>query len=252
MCVSARGSLISFFTNLFSCAALVKFGNQNLYFYNLVFASILMFVSLMQLVDYGMWIDLECKLGTNKIASIAGPILNHLQPLVIFVITFVILNYSKVGKEFYKNNLKIQEGGVFDHFNIGSKKLNFIKALNIFHVLIIVILLGMYYYKAFTTNPELLCTKVCEVDNTLDWKWYKKITPVWILVFIWHIYIINHISINPRSNYIKLTLIFFYILLFASKYLKSKSGAELWCYIINFAALFLLIAQKSVPENCLY
>ena len=61
MCISARASVVSFFTNLFSCMALIKFGRPELYFYNLVFAGILIFVSLMQIVDFGMWIDLDCK-----------------------------------------------------------------------------------------------------------------------------------------------------------------------------------------------
>jgi hypothetical protein len=106
MCISARASVFSFLTNLFSCGALLKFGRKELYFYNLLFVIVLLFVSLMQIVDLGMWIDLDCKIGTNKIASFLGPILNHLQPLAMFIASYCLLNYTKVGKEFYNNNLK--------------------------------------------------------------------------------------------------------------------------------------------------
>ena len=38
MCISARASIISFFVNLVSCVALVKYGNNNLKFYNTTIA----------------------------------------------------------------------------------------------------------------------------------------------------------------------------------------------------------------------
>ena len=75
---------------------LLKFGRKELYFYNLLIVIVLLFVSLMQIVDFGMWIDLDCKIGTNKIASFFGPILNHLQPLVnVYCYLYVYLITQK-------------------------------------------------------------------------------------------------------------------------------------------------------------
>lgn len=252
MCISARASVGSFFTNLFSCIALLKFGNPELYFYNIVIVLILMFVSLMQIVDFGMWIDLDCKLETNKVASILGPILNHLQPIIMYIIPYVLINYTKVGKEFYKNKLKSQEGTIFDNFNIAKGGFNFIKGLNLIHLLIIIIILGRYFKKAFTTNPEILCTSACNKENTLQWNWYEYTKfggSLLILTVLWNLFIINYLAVNPNSNYVKFTLVFFYILLFASKYFKSSSAPEIWCYVINFGALFILIVQQLAPKN---
>lgn len=251
MCISARASVFSFLTNLFSCGALLKFGRKELYFYNLLSVLVLLFVSLMQIVDLGMWIDLDCKLGTNKIASFFGPILNHLQPLVLFAVSYILLNYTKVGKEFYKNNLKEQEGTYFDHFNIAKGGFNFIKGLNLVYLIIVVLVLGFYFKKAFTTHPNLLCSGTCNKGKNLSWNWYYELDgfPMAIMGFIWNIYIVNHLSVNPKSNYLKMALVFFYGLLFASMYFKRNVTSEIWCFVVNFGALFLLFVQKLAPEN---
>ena len=49
----------------------------------------------------------------------------------MFLIPFVLINYTKVGKEFYKNKIKSQEGTIYDHFNIAKGGFNFIKGLNL-------------------------------------------------------------------------------------------------------------------------
>ena len=250
MCISARASVFSFLTNLFSCGALLKFGRKELYFYNLLFVIVLMFVSLMQLVDLGIWLDLDCKKGTNKIGSFLGPILNHLQPLVLFTATYMLLNYTKVGKEFYTNNLKPQEGTTFDHFNIAEGGINFIKGLNLVYLIVFVLVLGFYFKKAFTTHPHLLCTGTCSIEKTLSWNWFNNVDGFpKIMHVLWNIFIINYLSINPKSNYVKLSLVFFYVLLFASFYFKRNAPSEIWCFVVNFGALFLLIIQKLAPEN---
>ena len=251
MCISARASVFSFLTNLFSCGALLKFGRKELYFYNLLFVIVLIFVSLMQIVDFGMWIDLDCKIGTNKIASFFGPILNHLQPLVMFTASYMLLNYTKVGKEFYENKLKQLEGTTFDHFNIAKGGFNFIKGLNLVYLIIVVLTLGFYFKKAFTTHPELLCTGTCSIEKTLSWNWFNELDgfPMRIMYFLWNIFIINYLSVNPKSNYVKLSFIFFYVLLFGALYFKRNSVSEIWCFVVNFGALFLLLIQKLAPEN---
>ena len=251
MCISARASIFSFLTNLFSCGALLKFGRKELYFYNILIVIILLFVSLMQIVDFGMWIDLDCKLGTNKIASILGPILNNLQPVVMFVASYILLKYTKIGKEFYKNNLKSQEGTKFDHFNITKGGFNLIKGMNLVYVIILVLVLGYYFKKAFSSHPDLLCTGICSEGKTLLWKWYNELDgfPMLIMAVLWNIFIVNYLSINPKSNYLKVSLAFFYVLLFVSKYLKRNAGSEIWCFVVNFGAIFLLLVQKFAPEN---
>lgn len=244
MCISARASLVSFLVNLVSCVALVKYGNSNLKFYNVTIASWLIYVSLMQFVDYGIWIDLDCKTGMNKLATVIGPILNHTQPLALFGIAYFLLNYTKLGREFYNSHLKSQENGLFKHFNIAKGGFNFIKIMNIAYALFLVIALAQYYTLGTSSNPELLCSRVCSYNSSLSWPWNNKNLLLILFTVLWHIFIINSISINPESNYIKFTVALIYILLFLSFYLKNKNAGEFWCYIVNFGGLVLLIVQK--------
>ena len=244
MCISARASIISFLVNLVSCVALVKYGNNELKFYNTTIAIWMVYVSLMQLVDYGMWIDLDCKTGMNKLATILGPVLNHTQPLVIFGIAYFLLNYTSLGREFYNSQLKSQENGLFKHFNIAKGGLNFIKIMNIVYAVLLVIALCQFYIRGSSSNPDLLCSKVCSYNSSLSWSWNNKNLLLIAFTVFWHIFIINSISINPKSNYIKFFVILIYLLLLLSFYLKNKNAGEFWCYIVNFGALVFLIVQK--------
>ena len=248
MCVSARASILSFFTNLVSCLALVKYGNSNLHFYNITIALWMTYVSLMQFIDLGIWVDLDCKKGINKLATILGPLLNHTQPIAFFLIVYLLINKTKVGSDFYKNNLKSQENEIFRHFNIGKGGVNFIKILNILYVLFLIISLIQYYYKGSTSNPELFCSKLFKPNNILSWPWYNKNLLLIAFSILWHIFIINSLSVNPKSSYMKVTIVVIYTLLFLSFYLKNKNAGEFWCYIVNFGAILFLLIQKIFPK----
>jgi hypothetical protein len=123
--------------------------------------------------------------------------------------------------------------------------------MNLVYVIILVLVLGLYFKKAFSSHPDLLCTGICSKEKTLSWNWYYDLDgfPMWIMGAFWHIYIINNLAVNPKSNYLKVSLVFFYILLFLSKYLKSNAASEIWCFVVNFGAIFLLLVQKFAPEN---
>jgi predicted transcriptional regulator with HTH domain len=56
----------------------------------------MMFVGLMQLVDYGAWIDLDCTKGSNRLSSIIGPLLNHIQPLLFLLLAYYYLQSSSI------------------------------------------------------------------------------------------------------------------------------------------------------------
>ena len=176
MCISASASIGAFLTNLISCIALVYFGNKELSHYNYFAASLLIFVSLMQIIDYGIWKDLDCSKGFNRIATIAGPILNFLQPIAAAVIIYAILKYTKAGKELYETKLKKMESGIYKHFSLGSDKLNFLKVVNILYVILLIIALTLFYLKA-NDNPELLCSTVNK-DGNLKWNWYHSKIPL--------------------------------------------------------------------------
>jgi hypothetical protein len=247
MCISARASVISFITNLFSCLALVKFGNANLRFYNYIIATFLIFVSLMQLVDFGIWIDLDCEKGYNKLASAAGVILIFLQPLVI-VMAYSYFKNTKIGEEFYSKNIESKEGSWYDHINLGADGFNSLKIANIIYAVFLVISLGIFFKKALTTNPELLCTT--PIGNNLRWKWFASgILLFTVFQYFYHIVALNVLAINPWSNYIKIALFVFYGMFFGTLIVKKYRISEIWCYLINFSALTLLIIQKIFPKQ---
>ena len=245
MCISLKASVNTFLLGVTSSLALVFFGNQNMLAYNIIVAGIFIFVSLMQLVDLGMWIDLDCSLGTNKLASILGPALNWFQPTAVFLIIYYVFRYTKSGKQLQSiRNNSMSNNSIINHFNIGNNKINFIKILNGIYAIIVVIMLGIFYNKG-SKDPSIFCTKV--LDGHLKWNWYEKFDSSTIMGVIWHITLLNLLSINLSNVFVLFTIGITYIFLFASMAYKSQV-AEIWCYLVNFVPLIMLVLQKVFPS----
>ena len=246
MCISIRASINSFLISTLSSIALIFFGNKELYAYNLIIVGIFIFVSLMQLIDLGMWVDLDCKFGTNKIASILGPALNWFQPTAIFIIIYLVTRYTSAGRKLDNNNNKQslnKKYPILNQFDISSDKFNLIKLLNTVYAIVVVLLLALYYKKAYA-NPSLLCSGV--KDGHLSWNWNTKLNTFYIRI-IWHITLINLLSINFKSPFILFTIGLIYMFLFTSIAYKT-SVAEVWCYLVNCVPLIMLILQKVFPR----
>ncbi len=93
MCISKNLSLVSFTVSIVSSIALLQFGNAP---ENRVISYYMIFVGLMQLVDYGAWIDLKCTKGFNRLSSVLGPLLNHIQPLLFLGLAYYYLQSSSI------------------------------------------------------------------------------------------------------------------------------------------------------------
>lgn len=78
MCWSAEVSLASFGIGALGCAALFLIGTVT----EKILALYLLFVSLMQLVEYGLWSNQTCN-EEHKQVSVLGMTLNLVQPLVL-------------------------------------------------------------------------------------------------------------------------------------------------------------------------
>ena len=89
MCISAEASRNMFLGGVISSVLLMKFGIKKLESYNLFLVIVFLYVILMQVIDYLVWTDLDCKLGRNKIAGILGSFLNYSQPLFVLLIGLV-------------------------------------------------------------------------------------------------------------------------------------------------------------------
>ena len=70
MCISAKVSLNVFSIGVILLLLLNILGNSQYKTHNLYLSFIFIFVILMQIVDYLIWKDIECKTGFNKIAGI--------------------------------------------------------------------------------------------------------------------------------------------------------------------------------------
>ena len=241
MCVSARASINAFLVNLISAISLVYFGNENLKTANTIIAIFSVFTSLMQIVDLGIWLDLDCKSGLNKAASLIGPILTYFQPVAIFFIAFLIINYTKYGRKTQREQLTPLENSnkFFNMFSITSKKLNVGKIINIVTIIILVILLIRYY----SSGSDIMCTELN--GPHIKWGWLSKLKPdVTIFSVLYLITILNFYFIDPKSIYLKITIIGYIVLFLVSRCISKIYTGELWCLTSNMLPLFLLVLQK--------
>ena len=46
-----------------------------------------------------MWKDLKCKNRLNKIASILGPLFNHLQPIILLILGYLYIGEGIIDKK---------------------------------------------------------------------------------------------------------------------------------------------------------
>jgi hypothetical protein len=204
MCFNKEISLQVFVFSIISSLLLIILGNKENIKENYLIAIFFSFVSLMQYVEYLMWKDIECKTGENKFATKIGPLLNHLQPILLYLLIIFVLQK--------KSNM-------------------FISSINIIYLIYVI-----NKYIEFN-NKNITCTKV--LDSHLNWPWkYDYNYDYFQLVMI-----INMISYLD-SNLLILPFILSYVLYiyYANNY--NKFVGELWCFSVNSMPLISLIYQK--------
>ena len=242
MCISAYASTNSFLVNLISAICLIFYGNSNLKTYNLILGLFAIYTSLMQLVDLGIWTDLRCKTGTNKLASLLGPVLVFLQPIMIFVIAYLVLTKTKTKLHDSTNSRLDIKQKIIRLFDISSSKFNLSKAINIFYGIVLGIFLYVYYTN---THTDINCSKV--TDGSIKWGWlansHIKYYNMFALAYF-SVGFINFLSINPTSTYIYFVMAVYIILLIISFTWKKTHLGEVYCYISNSIPLILLGGQK--------
>ena len=101
MCYSPKSSLLTFIAVFSVCIYLwIKDGNVNK-----SIAIILFFISLMQIVEFFIWLNIECS-NANKFISLFIPILLYLQPVIV-IATVLYFNSGRLSPTFYKVVLSI-------------------------------------------------------------------------------------------------------------------------------------------------
>lgn len=209
MCYSKDLSMKSFLFGLMSSFLLFYFGNKNEQNVNTAIATYFVFISFIQLMEYMMWDDIECKTGKNYAASLIGPILNLSQPCVMLLVAYYFLESREV---IPKNN---------------------IIAINLLYVAYV----ACIYYD-YIVNDSDLCTKVNSKGH-LEWSWFKKYN-----AFIYcALLLINGANFIHHKSALY-TIILGGITLFVANKQYKKSVGELWCYNSTGIPLGVLLLQQ--------
>ena len=89
MCFNYEVSLFTFCIGTIFSVLLICSGNKKYIAENIITGIFLIFISMIQLMDFLFWIDLGNKYGINKIVTILGPILNVAQPTILYIIKYL-------------------------------------------------------------------------------------------------------------------------------------------------------------------
>jgi hypothetical protein len=121
MCFNYKVSLLTFGLGLVFSYLLFKYGNKKYELENKITAILFIFISLIQLMDFLFWIDINNNYGINKITTILGPFINMCQPVILYLIKYY----------YYKPNVF-----TFENCNFPIFVLN-ILYMSIYHLIIL-------------------------------------------------------------------------------------------------------------------
>jgi hypothetical protein len=184
MCINANTSLSTFVFSIIGSLVLIFLGNKKYKKENLLTGITFMYVALMQILEYFMWIDLNGKKGTNKIATTLGPFLNYTQPTMLYLVKSLIFRIQNI----------------------------FISLLNLIY----------YIYVLFRINTFMNCEEMITtvVDKHLHWRWinYFHFKFYALLLFV------NIFAFIPFKYALMIFLFIFSTLYASAVYFKKHIG----------------------------
>jgi hypothetical protein len=205
MCFNYKVSLFTFIIGTVFSILLFKYGNKKYKLENKVSGIFLIFISLIQFMDFLFWIDIKNEYGINKITTIIGPFLNICKPIILFLIKYL----------YYKPNLF-----TFNNFNLPVVCLNFIYL--IYFIII---------YNNFLSNEKLITGTE---NNHLKWTWIKYSNTYFYLI----LFAINIFYLFNFKYALTLFIITYFFLFISAKYFYYNAG-ELWCFFGSFIPLIM-------------
>lgn len=214
MCYSEDLSLISLSFGIFASLMLINFGSKESSNTNKAIGYFFLFVTLMQLVEYFLWIDMDCVNGFNKAGALLGPILNHLQPVVLLVIATTFLEPS-----------------------------NLISPSIVIPANILYLIYCGYQYVLYISDETNLCVKTNECEH-LDWTWKKDFN----YLFYFTISFINIANFYTNTN-LMVSFGISYILLIVSIFGFNKNVGEFWCLMVTGVPLINLFMENILNIN---
>jgi len=206
MCYSIKSSLSTFFIVLSICIYLwIKGGNVNK-----SIAVILFFISLMQIIELFIWLNIECS-NMNKLISSFIPILLFLQPIIV-ICAIIYFNSGKLPSIIYKFILIIWL--LYSPFFINWMKTGFNKCTKVGSNGY----LEWPYANSSNLNADIsqkLYNLVLGIGiGTLNTKWFG------IFYIVISVFSYNHI-----------------------KEIYGHSWGSIWCNFVNFIALGALFIK---------
>ena len=204
MCFNKDVSILSFLISILGGLTLIKMGDQRYKETNKKIALFFIWVGFMQLVEFLIWIDLDCSRGINRFAGIIGPILNYLQP-VIFILLFYNRNHSFI----------------------------------VYPLLIYLFIVIVYYIK-YILKGNFCSGK--NILGHLKWSW-SDLGPL-PLVYSCITLLLGYYIYKVNNKYINLSYILGIILFIISYLKFNKNLGELWCFFVVGIPLFVLLSQK--------
>jgi len=197
MCISAKASIFTFIFSIISSIILIFYGNKKFKKENLIVGLLMIYVAFMQIFEYFMWIDLNNKKGYNKISSQLAALFNFTQPLVIYIISFII---------------------------------NFRKNIYIFFINLLYFIFFCIYYNKFLNSKEI----ITHLKNKhLSWNWPKYFN-IWFYMIV---LIINLCFVFTNIKYLSILIFIIFGTLLFSYIKFYKHIGEFWCYIIAYIPL---------------
>lgn len=214
MCYSADLSLASLSFGIFSSLLLINFGSKESKETNKVIGYFFLFVTLMQLVEYFLWIDINCVNGFNKTGALIGPILNHLQPIVLLIIATTFLEPA-----------------------------NLISSSIVIPANILYLIYCAYQYIKYVSDESNLCVRTNDCEH-LDWSWKKNFN----YLFYFIISFINIANFYTNTN-LMVSFGVSYLLLIISIFGFNKNIGEFWCLMVTGIPLINIFMQNILGIN---
>ncbi len=214
MCYSLRLSALSLSVGLLGCYLLVRLAPPKYRAISKAIALFFAFVYLMQLIEMMMWTDQECNNGLNRIASSLGPLLNHLQPVVLLVAATAFLPSARI---------------------IPQSLVYFANAAYVFYV---IYMYGKYVSVGSAGNGHEFCTRP-NAEGHLDWPW-KHYFEYGFYFFMMILNAVNYYQ-NPQ---LMIALVVSFALLYVSGTQFTKNIGEFWCLMV-VSVPYVILAWQS-------
>lgn len=196
MCYNYKVSLGTFLLGTLFSILLIKNGNERFSIENKVTGIFLIFISFIQFLEFIFWIDIKNIYGLNKLATIIAPLFNAGQPIILYLIKYIVYR----PKIFTFKNLPIY-------------------LLNLSYFIYLIV-----KYVNFISYDNLITSEI-SVDGHLIWPWLKHYNPYFYLTLfginIFYLFNINYAVV--------LSSLVYFLLYLSHKYFKYNTG-EMWCF----------------------